>query len=63
MKKGDLSTFIAGVAILAVVYMLVRPGMPSVVAIQETSKILTAMVRSATGWENPSNSGPAQQSI
>lgn len=45
----NIGSFLAGIAILAVIYMLVRPGMPAAQAVQDLSNVLAAMVRSATG--------------
>lgn len=55
--RNDIGTFITGFALLALVYMLVRPGMPAAQAINDISSALTAMTRAATGW-SASDTGP-----
>lgn len=49
--KDNLSTFLTGFALLAIVYMLVRPGMPANQAVKDVSDALVAMTRTATGWQ------------
>lgn len=46
-------SIIGGIGILAVVYMLVRPGMPSHDAVTAVSDALTSLTKAATGWEAP----------
>lgn len=48
--KDDISTFVTGFALLAIVFMLVRPGMPANQAVRDVSDALSAMTRTATGW-------------
>lgn len=42
--------FIVGVMILAIVFMLVRPGAPAAAAIQDISKALAGLVKTATDY-------------
>lgn len=56
--KDDISTFITGFALLAIVYMLVRPGMPANQAVKDVTDALVAMTRTATGWSTvPTGTG------
>lgn len=55
--KDDISTFITGFALLAIVYMLVRPGMPANQAVKDVSDALVAMTRTATGWSMNQSGG------
>jgi hypothetical protein len=42
--------FISGIAILAIIFMLVRPGAPAAAAIEDTSKALSGLVKTATSY-------------
>jgi hypothetical protein len=58
--KDDISTFITGFALLAIIYMLVRPGMPANQAVKDVSDALVAMTRTATGWSAGQSGGGIQ---
>lgn len=47
--KDEIWQFIVGVMIVAVVFMLVRPGSPAAVAIKDVSTALSGLVQTATG--------------
>lgn len=55
--KNDVALFITGFAMLAVIYMLVRPGMPAAQAVKDTSNALVAMTQLATGWTGNGGGG------
>ena len=55
--KEDISTFITGFALLAIIYMLVRQGMHANQAVKDVSDALVAMTRTATGWQMGQSGG------
>jgi hypothetical protein len=58
--KNDIGLFITGSALLAVIYMLVRPGMPASQAVTDIGNALASMTKLATGWQGTSGgSAPA----
>jgi hypothetical protein len=61
--KDDISTFITGFALLAIIYMLVRPGMPANQAVKDVSDALVAMTRLATGWSATQNGSGGVQNV
>jgi len=61
--KNDVALFITGFALLAVVYMLVRPGMPAAKAVGDVGNALVAMTRLATGWTGTNGGGGATPAV
>lgn len=58
MKAGDVITeIIVGVLIVAVIFMLVRPGSPASTAVAQVSAALSAMVATATQYQAGGTSG------
>lgn len=47
---------IAGFFLIAIIYMLVRPGSPAAQAVQDLGNTLTALISTATGI-HPANKG------
>lgn len=58
MKWGDLTwELVTGAIIVAVIYMLVRPGSPAASAVEQVSAALSALVATATQYQyNPGGS-------
>jgi hypothetical protein len=50
MSKDDLWQFLIGVVILAIIFMLARPGAPAAAAIQDLSNALSGLVRTTTDY-------------
>lgn len=50
MNKDDVWQFIIGIMILAIIFMLVRPGAPAAAAITDVSKALSGLVGTATDY-------------
>lgn len=58
MKIGDIATeILVGIMIVAVMFMLVRPGSPVNAAISQVSGALSALVATATQYQAGGNSG------
>jgi hypothetical protein len=50
MKIGDIAwEFLVGIFVVAVVFMLARPGSPAAQAVADVSNALAAMIGTATG--------------
>jgi hypothetical protein len=47
--SDDIWQFLVGVMIVAVVFMLARPGSPAAVAIKDVTTALSGLVQTATG--------------
>lgn len=43
--------FLIGVIILAIIFMLARPGAPAAAAIQDVSNALSGLIRTATDYQ------------
>lgn len=50
MNKDAIWQFLIGVIILAIIFMLARPGSPTAAAIQDVSDALSGLVRTATDY-------------
>lgn len=48
MSKDTIWQFIIGVMVVAIVFMLVRPGSPAALAIKDVSTALSGLVQTAT---------------
>ena len=60
MSRDDIWQFIIGTIILGIIFMLVRPGGPAAAAINDVSKALSGLVRTATDYQ-VSNTGVQAQ--
>lgn len=60
MNKDDIWQFLIGIMILAIVFMVARPGAPAAAAIEDVSKALANLVQTATEYSvtNPGQSQP-----
>jgi len=59
MSKDDVWQFIIGVMILAIIFMVARPGAPAASAITDVSTALANLVKTATDY-TVSNTGTEQ---
>lgn len=50
MSKDDIWQFLIGVIIVAIIYMLVRPGAPAAAAVQDVSTALSNLIKTATDY-------------
>jgi len=55
MSRDDIWQFVIGVIIVAIVFMLARPGSPAATAIEDVSKALAGLVRTATDYSAPTS--------
>lgn len=56
--SANLWDLIAGAFLLAIIFMLVRPGSPAAAAVKDVSDTLTSLIGTATGVHPASQSGP-----
>jgi hypothetical protein len=54
MKNKGLWELVTGVIIIAIIFMLVRPGSPAGTAVTDLSEALAALVGTATGYTSSS---------
>lgn len=54
---------IAGFFLIAIVYMLVRPGSPAAQAVTDVSNVLASLITTATGVHPASQSNPGDFAI
>lgn len=55
-----IGSFIVAIIIIAIIYLLVRPGSPGPAFIATTTGALATVVRAATGQEMPAQKGGQQ---
>jgi hypothetical protein len=57
MNSDTLWQVATGAVIIAIVYMLVRPGSPGAKAVADISGALASMIKTATGYQAGSSNG------
>jgi hypothetical protein len=61
MSKDDVWQFIIGAIIVAIIYMLVRPGAPAAAAVQDVSTALAGLIKTATDYNISGNTSGQTQ--
>lgn len=55
MNSDDLWQILSGIFIIAIIFMLVRPGSPAAQAVSDISDALAALIKTATNYQAGNN--------